>query len=187
MSITRSKFAPIAVCLAFGLAACGDDKKSTSDDVTTSVDPDGGDGGAYDLPPTTIAGATVPEVPTTPAPAAGAPDVVLGSTGTLGFVLADAQGNTLYMFANDGPDTPTCIDSCASTWPAFAAAGAQVVAGEGLDGSLFTIVDGGNGAQVSYNGHPLYYYSGDATPGDTNGQGVGGVWFVVGADGNAVT
>ena len=189
MLTQRLKFAPIAICLAFGLAACGDDAKtdsttgasdttaasetSATDAVDTTVD-DSTDTSATDAPDTSVDDD------------AEGDDVVL-SDSTFGPILTDGEGNALYLYTPDGADTPTCTGGCASAWPALVTDDDHVHAGEGLDEDLFTIVDGPNGMQLSYNGHPLYYFAGDSAPGDTNGQGSGGVWFLLDAEGNQIT
>ena len=103
----------------------------------------------------------------------------------LGSILVDGQGNTLYLFTNDTQEeASTCTGGCAGTWPALAG---TVTAGEGVDESLIGTVAGEDGTeQATYNGWPLYYYAQDTGPGDTNGQGVGGVWWVVDAEGDAI-
>jgi predicted lipoprotein with Yx(FWY)xxD motif len=101
----------------------------------------------------------------------------------LGKVLVDGQGRTLYGFTNDSAGTPTCGGDCASTWPAHTITGNPVV-GSGLDSKLFTLVDSpAGGKQLKAGKWPLYRFSGDSKPGDVNGQGSGGVWFVVKPDG----
>ena len=116
--------------------------------------------------------------------AAGEATVVLGDN-ALGAILVDAAGMTLYGFSPDEGGTPTCYEDCAAAWPPLLAeAGAAPTAGEGLDASLLTTVDRTDGTtQVAYNGWPLYYFANDAAAGDTNGQGLIDVWWVVGADG----
>ena len=107
---------------------------------------------------------------------------------SLGDILADADGNTLYMFMPDQQQNgePTCYDDCAQAWPAFEAEG-DLVAGEGLDQSLLGSVERTDGAtQVTYNDLPLYYFSGDDAAGDTNGQGLMDVWYVVSPEGEPV-
>jgi predicted lipoprotein with Yx(FWY)xxD motif len=119
----------------------------------------------------------------TTAAAAGA-SVVVAST-DLGDILQDGDGRTLYLFNPDAQGDPTCYDDCADAWPALTE---EVSAGDGADGSLLstaTRTDGG--VQVTYNGWPLYYFSGDVAPGDTNGQGLNEVWWVVDATGTAVS
>ena len=107
---------------------------------------------------------------------------------SLGEILADADGNTLYMFVPDEEQNgePTCYDDCAEAWPALEAEG-EVAAGEGLDQSLLGSAERTDGAtQVTYNELPLYYFSGDEAAGDTNGQGLMDVWYVVSPEGEPI-
>jgi predicted lipoprotein with Yx(FWY)xxD motif len=103
-------------------------------------------------------------------------------------ILADAEGRTLYAFTNDVDGQSTCYDECAVNWPALTiAADEEVFAGEGVSSTWLGSVDrDDDSTQITYSGRPLYYFAADAAPGDTAGQGVGGVWFVVGADGQLV-
>jgi predicted lipoprotein with Yx(FWY)xxD motif len=111
------------------------------------------------------------------APAAAAS--VTTAESDLGVTLADADGRTLYAFTKDKGGQSACYDDCAATWPALTIAG-DPAAGDGIDGSLLATASRKDGAeQVTYKGMPLYYFSGDQKPGETNGQGVGGVWFTV--------
>lgn len=100
----------------------------------------------------------------------------------LGDILASG-GKTLYTYAPDEAGTPKCTDTCATTWPPLLAPdGAS--AGAGLDGSLVATVARPDGTkQVTVDGWPVYTYSKDTKAGDINGQGVGGIWYVVGSDG----
>ncbi len=91
-------------------------------------------------------------------------------------VLTNAQGLTLYYRTSDTPSS-VCSGGCASAWPPIIASSTPS-APSSLPGKLGLLSDA-NGSQVTYNGHPLYTYSGDSGPGQSNGQGVGGVWFVV--------
>jgi len=102
----------------------------------------------------------------------------------LGTFLTGPDGRTLYVFAKDSANTSACASSCADNWPPLTVtAGQQAKAGSGVSGTLATLTRTDGATQVSYNGLPLYYFKGDAKAGDTNGQGVGGVWFVAGAAG----
>ena len=108
--------------------------------------------------------------------------VVTASHSELGTILADAEGRTLYMFANDERNTSNCIGPCIQMWPPLLVEGGPT-AGQGVSSGLLgtlTRLDGS--IQVTYNGHPLYRYAGDVNPGDTNGQGLVGRWFVVPPD-----
>ena len=90
---------------------------------------------------------------------------------------------SVYLFVPDGAKTPTCVDACLDRWPIVAEV-AEV--GAGLDASLLGHVTHPNGTeQATYNGWPLYYFGGDTAAGDTNGQGVGDVWFTLDAAGAA--
>ncbi len=105
---------------------------------------------------------------------------------SLGTILTDADGNTLYLFENDTDGTSTCYDDCAANWPAFEATG-DPAGGQGIDDSLLGTTERTDGTvQVTYAGHPLYYFGGDQQPGDTNGQEIGDVWYVVSPQGEAV-
>jgi predicted lipoprotein with Yx(FWY)xxD motif len=95
-------------------------------------------------------------------------------------ILTNSQGRTLYYRTTDTASASTCTDGCASTWPPLLTSGSPVAASS-LPGTLNSLSDA-NGTQVTYNGHLLYTYSGDSKPGDTNGEGIGGVWFVATPD-----
>jgi predicted lipoprotein with Yx(FWY)xxD motif len=119
--------------------------------------------------------------------AAGSATAQLGST-RLGQVLVDAAGRTLYALKKDASGQSTCNGGCAATWPPLTIDAGNPVPGRGLDASLLGITPRANGAiQVTYNDWPLYAYAGDRRPGDTAGQGIGGVWYAVGANGKLVT
>lgn len=99
----------------------------------------------------------------------------------LGAILTDAQGRTLYHFTKDAENTSNCYDGCATTWPPLLVGTDKASAGEGVTGALGTTLRNDGNRQVTYGGVPLYYYAPDTNPGDTKGQGVGNVWFVVNA------
>jgi len=107
------------------------------------------------------------------------------ATTSAGAIIVAANGKTLYAFDPDGTDTSTahCSGGCSGLWPPLTSS-SKLVAGKGLDTTKLTV---GGAKQVAYNGHLLYFYAPDAAPGATGGQGVGGVWHVVGADGNPIT
>ena len=119
------------------------------------------------------------------------PDVTGGVTGgvttadtDLGTILADPNGFTMYVFTEDGTGESVCTGGCASVWPPVS--GGTTI-GTGLDASTFATSARDDGTeQLTVGGRPLYTYSADASPGDTNGQDVNGVWFVVDPDGNLV-
>ena len=103
-----------------------------------------------------------------------------------GDMLTDADGNTLYLFTNDELNVSNCSGGCATAWPPLLTTGDPIL-GEGLSENRLTTTEREDGSdQVVYNGWPLYYYQNDAVAGDTNGQDVGGVWFVVSASGGPI-
>jgi predicted lipoprotein with Yx(FWY)xxD motif len=102
-----------------------------------------------------------------------------------GTVLVGPNGRTLYLWEADSKNKSKCTGSCAQAWPLLTTTG-KVSAGGGVKGSLLKVIAR---HQVSYNGHPLYYYVGDTKAGQTSGEGsdgFGAQWFVVNTSGNAV-
>src|SRR5216684_2499484 len=121
----------------------------------------------------------------TPTPTA-APATVMTATATVNgqsvTILTNAQGMTLYYFKPDTATTSACTGGCAHAWPPLLMTGSGTpTSATTLSGTL-TAVSSGNGNQVEYNGHLLYTYSGDTAPGQTNGEGIGGNWFVATTD-----
>jgi predicted lipoprotein with Yx(FWY)xxD motif len=93
-------------------------------------------------------------------------------------ILTNAQGMTLYYFKPDTATTSACTGTCAGIWPPLVSTSSgSPASGNALPGTLSVVTDT-NGQQVEYNGHLLYRYSGDSAPGQTNGEGIKGVWFV---------
>ena len=100
-------------------------------------------------------------------------------------VLTNAKGFTLYWFVPDTSTKSNCNGSCAAIWPPVKG---PVTAGTGVTGTLATITRADGSTQATYNGHPLYTYSGDTAPGQTNGNGLnisGGLWHEVTVSGSA--
>jgi len=94
-------------------------------------------------------------------------------------ILTNTQGMTLYYRTTDMPPTTVCSGGCASAWPPLLVSGSNTpTSPTSLPGKLSVQADA-NGTQVEYNGHPIYTYSGDTAPGQTTGEGVGGIWHVV--------
>lgn len=154
--------------LALVLSACGgDDDDDEGADEPTSETTD------------------APVVDDTEAPDDSAVSIQVAET-SVGEVLVDGEGDTLYAFTNDVDGTPTCADACAGTWPAAVVDGEPTL-GEGLEPAVITTVAGADGGtQLKAGDWPLYEFTGDSAPGDVNGQGVGDVWFVVAADGTLI-
>lgn len=88
-------------------------------------------------------------------------------------ILTDANGMTLYIFDKDAPGVTNCYEQCAVNWPPLIADASATPEGE------FTLVDRTDGTKMwAYKGWPLYYWKDDVSPGDTTGDGVGGVWHL---------
>ncbi len=104
--------------------------------------------------------------------------VRVAQNSALGSILTDSQGRTLYHFTKDTDKTSVCYDQCASAWPPLLV-GATDATLDGAGGALGASLRNDGNRQVTYNGMPLYYFANDKNTGDTNGQGVGNVWFVV--------
>jgi len=100
---------------------------------------------------------------------------------TLGNILTDSDGRTLYRFTKDTLNVSSaCYGGCAVNWPPLLIEDGNPVAGEGVNGNMLGVLTRTDGTrQVMYNGMPLYYYNKDVNPGDTLGQLVGNVWFIV--------
>ena len=134
-------------------------------------------------------GGSTPAASTTASTASGPATVAVASNGTLGKILVDGAGRTLYLFAADKGTSSTCYGSCATYWPPLVTNGAPQ-AGAGVDATLLGTTNRTDGTvQVTYNGHPLYFVVTDHNPGDATGQAVnnfGAPWYVLSATGNKV-
>lgn len=114
-------------------------------------------------------------------PTPDATNVRLAADAALGSVLVDGNGNSLYFFSKDTKDNSECANGCLDAWPVFY--NENITVGTGLDSDDFGTITRTDGAmQTTYRGWPLYYFANDAVPGDTNGDGVGGVWFIAKPD-----
>jgi Uncharacterized protein conserved in bacteria len=119
----------------------------------------------------------------TPTPSAiqptGPATVNVSQNATLGSFLVDSKGMTLYLYTTDTPNTSNCYGPCATAWPPMLTNGAPI-SGTGLTASLLGTTTRTDGTtQVTYNGWPLYYFQTDKVAGDTSGENVQGVWFVI--------
>jgi predicted lipoprotein with Yx(FWY)xxD motif len=110
---------------------------------------------------------------------------VLVAESDFGQILTDADGNVIYYFANDSDGTSTCAGDCFANWPPVPVEGSPT-AGDGVTAELGTTEATDGTTMLTVNGFPAYYFAGDAAPGDTNGQGVGDVWWVFGPDGEPI-
>ena len=115
--------------------------------------------------------------------------IAVASNAKLGQVLVDGAGMTVYLFVADTGSTSTCYTACAQIWPPVLTSGPPQ-AGTGATASLLGTTTRTDGkTEVTYAGHPLYYFVQDKQQGDATGQGVngfGGLWWVVSPSGAAV-
>ena len=156
--------AALAVVSALVLAACG-----------------GSSYGGNKSPSTTAA----------PAPAATSSAATISAkSSSLGTFLVDAKGRTLYLWEADKGTMSTCSGACAAAWPPLTTKGMPKASGSVKSSLLGTTKRSDGTSEVTYHGHPLYYFAGDAAPGQTAGQGnagFGALWYVVRPSGSALT
>jgi len=127
----------------------------------------------------------------TPPKTASGQSVALGvENSSLGKILANSRGDTLYLFKKDAGTKSACTGACASSWPPLRASGKPKV-GTGASASMVGTTSRSDGKpQVTYNGHPVYTFTGDQSPGDTSGEGVnafGARWYAISPAGNQIT
>lgn len=126
--------------------------------------------------------------PSTSGPATPAASLTTGST-SLGTVLVGPDGRTVYLFEKDVGTTSNCAGACANVWPPVTISGMPTAAG-GAQGKLLGTTPRTDGtAQVTYAGHPLYYFAGDRAPGDVRGEGLkdfGAGWYVLMPNGQKI-
>ena len=163
MFLKRSIVIALSVFTVMFIAACGS--------YTTTG------GGPYG------SGSTTPPATTTPTTGGnGSSAAVQTATVTVKgqseMVLTDAQRKTLYYFTADSATQSACSSSCAQMWPPLLFAGSGAPGSSTALAGKLSVQSDANGSQVEYNGHPLYTFSGDTAPGQTNGEGLFGKWFV---------
>ncbi len=179
--ISRARFRTccsllVLAALVLLLAACGGTTSgsgtaSTTGGTTPATSSSNGGGGKYGY-----GGGTTPTANTSGTVIKTA---LVPVKGTSTSILTNAQGMTLYYRTTDAPPSTVCSGGCASAWPPLVMSGSSTPpSAASLPGKL-TIVTDANGNQVEYNGHPLYTYSGDTAAGQTNGEGIAGIWHVV--------
>jgi predicted lipoprotein with Yx(FWY)xxD motif len=165
MKRVASVFA-VAVLGAAGLTACGGGGYSSS-----------GSG----------SGSSAPASQSASQPAAAAAKLAVATVGDYGKIIVDGNGRTVYVFDKDTSGTSNCSGDCLAKWPPVTAGNgtAQLT---GIEPSLITTITRSDGTkQLAINGMPLYLFASDSQAGEADGQAVGGVWWVVGADGKKIT
>jgi predicted lipoprotein with Yx(FWY)xxD motif len=152
----------LALASALVLAACGSSSKSDTTSTSTAS--------------------------TAKSPAATAA-LVTTKKGPLGTFLVDSKGRTLYLWEADKSTKSTCNGACAAAWPPLKATGTTKAAGSAKMSLLGTTKRADGSTEVTYAGHPLYYFAGDGSPGQTTGEGnlgFGAAWWVVTPGGKAI-
>ncbi len=161
-------YACAATVVTLGAAACG--------------------GGGY--------GASSP-TPNSGAASGASPGAAANGTGTtisvatsgVGQILVDGSGRTVYLFEADSGKDSTCYSACAQAWPPVTTTSAPQ-SGSGVSGTLLGTTKRNDGTtEVTYGGHPLYYFIADKKPGDITGQGInqfGAKWYVLAPSGNKI-
>ncbi len=126
----------------------------------------------------------------TPNTSSGASATVDVSKSSLGSILVDSTGRTLYLFKADVGMHSVCAGACTLKWPPLLATG-KASTGAGLTVSKLGAITRSDGTrQITYNGHPLYLFVKDRKPGDVKGEGViafGAAWFALSPSGNQVS
>ncbi len=123
-------------------------------------------------------------------PAVAATSAISVGQTSVGKALADANGRTLYLFAGDKSNVSTLSAAGRAFWPPFRSNARPAATGGALAGEIGTVMGGSGSNQVTYNGHPLYYFVGDQHSGQTAGQGLnqfGARWYVLSTAGAAIT
>ncbi len=164
----RLRLAVPVAALALTFAACGSTTSNTAAPSSTT--------------PSSAAGA--PSSPASGVTVSATTNAKVGKAALVG-----ANGRTVYLFEKDTNTTSTCSDSCASVWPPVVTNG-KPQAGAGIAAPMLATTTRSDGkTQVTYNGHPLYYYAPDSSGGQTGGQGLsqfGALWYVVSPQGSAI-
>jgi predicted lipoprotein with Yx(FWY)xxD motif len=164
--------------LSLVLASCGADPGAQTGDPYGAAPP----------ATTSAPSANASSAPSTGTSAGGGATVALGKS-SLGQILLDDQGRTLYLFEADKGGSSACYGGCAKAWPPLLTTAAPVGTAGVTQNLLGTTKRQDGTMEVTYGGHPLYYFIGDNKPGDVTGQDIdqfGAEWYVLGPDGKKV-
>jgi predicted lipoprotein with Yx(FWY)xxD motif len=180
MTMGRSLLAPVPIMVRFGAvaaagllaAACSSSSSSTSGASPTSA----------------AAPASSAAAGGSSASAGGT--VITTANSSAGAFLTNGSGRAIYLFMADSKDKSACSSACASAWPPVTATGQPTATGSVNAGDLGTITRSDGTRQVTYDGHPLYYFVGDTGAGTDKGQGLNGFgakWWLVAPSGSSIT
>ena len=160
--LMRFAFFALLAAVAVTAAACSSGSSASSTSTSATVAPAG-------------TGST-----STSSGGAGTLTVSSGSASSVGTVLTGPNGHTLYRLTTETGGQIKCTGSCTSAWPPLTVTpGETPMLASGLKGTISTVMRPDGSTQVTYEGHPLYYYAADTSAGEAEGQGVGGVWFAM--------
>jgi len=164
----RMKLLAVFLVAGLAVAACGNDNNSSTSAKSTTT-----------KAPTTTEATAAPS-----GTASTATVSVTPASGEIKAHLVGPNGHSLYLFEKDHGTTSACTGGCAAIWPALTATGTPG-AGTGVDAGKLSTANGQVADQVVYNGHLLYYFSGDTTATDTKGTSIED-WYLVAPDGKAI-
>jgi predicted lipoprotein with Yx(FWY)xxD motif len=174
---------PVALAAIALAAGCGSGDNQAAAPATSAATPAASGGaGAYGAPST-------PSAKASPSTSSAKAAAVSTANGGLGTFLVGPDGRTLYLFEKDAGMKSACSGACAKAWPPLVTSGAPTAAGAAKAALLGTTMRDDGTTEVTYAGHPLYYFSGDTAPGDTNGQGVdafGAEWYALSPSGTSI-
>jgi predicted lipoprotein with Yx(FWY)xxD motif len=171
-----TRTAAVSLLAVVSLAACSSNSISSA--------PSSAPGASS--PASSAPASSAPASPTSPKGNSSA--TLKTANSSFGEIVVDGKGMTAYIYTPDKPGSgmSACTGECASLWPAITTSSATVHA-DGIAGKLGTIKGVDGKPQVTLNGHPLYTYAQDSAPGDVNGQGLMGIWYVVSPNGTKIT
>ncbi|PSM39052.1 hypothetical protein C6Y14_34110 [Streptomyces dioscori] len=159
----------LAALATFSAACSSSSDDSSADGSTTSAAPKPAGSGS-------TAASAAPD-----SADSGSKLVLKTAKGSAGIWLTDPAGRTLYLNTKDKKTASNCYDKCAKEWPPLTTTKPVTVTGKyTVPSSVGTITRTDGAKQVTYGGHPLYYYKGDSAPNEIKGQGVDGKWFLIG-------
>jgi predicted lipoprotein with Yx(FWY)xxD motif len=150
----------------------------------------GGSSSSAAAPAAPASSAAAPASSAGGASASGGATVIKTATSSAGTFLTDGSGRAVYLWVKDTGDASTCTGACAGAWPPVTTTGTPTASGGAMASDLGTITRSDGSKQVTYDGHPLYYFVGDSGPGTAAGQGsdgFGAKWWLVSPTGSDVT
>jgi predicted lipoprotein with Yx(FWY)xxD motif len=175
------------VGVAVLLAACSSSSSSSSAAAAPATTPAATSSASASAAPTSAPASAASGTTASGATASGTTLALKTETGKAGIWLTNSAGRALYIYTKDKGTTSECYGACATAWPPLTATGKVTISGKFVASKDLGLTTRTGGVkQVTYGGHPLYYFSGDKGPGQTNGEGVEGVWFLLGPVANVM-